>query len=119
MITLLLMVTMAIDHTTSSSTCARLSVPVVLSVNVGKVLADQSYLNLTANKLVVCGGRCMRQKKCKSVNYDAVTKDCTLNYKSHTSAPSSMVDTSNNDMKYFSVDQWPQVRTVIYLILKF
>ena len=51
--------------------------------------------------------RCMRQRKCRSINYKLTTSLCELNNASYISAPGDLQ--SAEGVVHFAVEEWPQV----------
>jgi len=59
--------------------------------------------------------RCMRQRKCRSINYNLTSSLCELNNASYISAPGDLH--SGEGVVHFAVEEWPQV--VITFIICF
>ena len=67
---------------------------------------EKLYINIKY-RLFSFPVRCLRQKKCRSINLDSWLKVCELNTASYLTAPGSMVTKPN--ASHFDRDEWHPV----------
>jgi len=73
----------------ASGTCSRLQNPEPRGQFVDKKLNVSSYFAIRAKDLKLCGSQCLREKKCKSVNFEEEFELCELNEQSHLTSPNA------------------------------
>jgi len=65
--------------------------------------------------LIVFLVRCLRQKKCRSINYHSWLKVCELNSASYLTAPGGMVTKRN--ASYYGIEEWHPVGMCINCLI--
>ena len=94
--------------------CRAVNLPTLALWLQGKILDDHVYTNVLTLDRNFCLIRCLRQRRCKSVNYNQDTLICQLNSESHVNQPSSIVVTSDNT-QYFTIDDVDEVIKSTYI----
>ena len=93
---------------TLSCNC-RTDAPETSPENVGKVLVNETFASLSVRSVTLCAARCLRQKKCKSINFDRKERICALNSETHLTRPGQFGSTSNSFLVYYDISDWKQV----------
>ena len=92
-----------------SCKCNRGDVSEILPENIGKVLVNHGFVSLYLRSEALCAARCLRQKKCKSINFDRKERICALNAETHLTKAEQFVATSNKFVVYYTIDEWVKV----------
>ena len=97
-----------------TDTCMVFQMPPLTSTIQGKYLIGFNFSSdFTADKNF-CLIRCLKQRKCKSVNYHSQTTECQMNTETHTGQPSALIP-SPDLTQYYSVDIINEVRLIQHL----
>ena len=62
-----------------SESCLRINAPTVQEQFLNKILTNATYFTFKTNDLKVCGGQCLREEQCASVNFEERPGVCELN----------------------------------------
>ncbi|KAL3882713.1 hypothetical protein ACJMK2_029025 [Sinanodonta woodiana] len=89
------------------SNCNHIQMPSLSMETKGKILINHSFLNLSLPLVSLCARRCLRQRRCISINYVNGDNLCILNWASHITAPGDFVD-GTSDVVYYAVTEWDE-----------
>ena len=106
----MLVLASALTSVYASGTCTRLSTLEPRSQLVDTILNISTYFTYQTKELKLCGSQCLREKKCKSVNFEEKTGICELNEASLETVSSGYlhpvigaVHMSTDDLEYLTV----------------
>ncbi|KAK3590565.1 hypothetical protein CHS0354_039694 [Potamilus streckersoni] len=72
-----------------------------------KILINRSFLNLSLPLVSLCARRCIRQRRCLSINYVNGDDLCILNWASHVTAPGDFIG-GPSDVVYYAITDWDE-----------
>lgn len=100
-----------------SDSCTDFNVQITSSGVTDKTLLGSAYFESSDfQNILSCGIRCLKQRKCKSINFNSETLLCQLNTENHITKTSSL-NVSHSGFQYYNTQEWSQVRVFERLLL--